>query len=146
MFDSSKYPGLKRAKWLEESERELTQEELERCSEEWIALLGLNEYGVQVIKASWQESCLIPYSPRYFELKASNERTLLHELLHLLLSKRDWLLRRIREKTSGRKSTKKDKEDYSLWNEIWDLIKEKNLKVTFKWMSSTENKAGRVLG
>lgn len=91
MFNPKEYPKLKRDRWLEEGDRVLSQNELNVLCKEYQHLLGLCDYGIQVIKSKWDESSLVQISIHYYQIKANSERTLLHELLHLLLLKRDWL-------------------------------------------------------
>lgn len=82
---------IEREKWLEEGDKELTQEELEEELEFYQHLLGLCDYGIQVIKEDRGETKF--KNARFAVIKANCERVLLHELLHVLLSKRDWIKR-----------------------------------------------------
>lgn len=113
LFEKEKY-DITREEWLEKGDEELSQEELEERSRFFQHLLGLCDYAIQPVKSD--KGRAIPVSPRFFIIKANCERVLLHEMLHILLLKRDWLKERM-------PFTPEDSD--KMVEELWDKLTER---------------------
>lgn len=74
-----------RLEWLE-LPKDRTLEELEELKEEWQIRLGLCDVGIRLVKVkSWKECNVHRITECLFLINACDERTLLHEILHVLL-------------------------------------------------------------
>jgi len=72
-----------RPRWLVIPERKVSKKELKKLLDEWQHLLGLCSYGYRLKRvASMKNSKLRRVLRSFFEIYASDERRLLHELLH----------------------------------------------------------------
>lgn len=73
-------------RWLKLGDEVLDKAKLERKLEEWQHQLGLCALGIALIPMPSFDGCqlLTGRNERHWEIKACNERTVLHELLHLL--------------------------------------------------------------
>jgi len=72
-----------RPRWLVIPERKVSKKELKKLLDEWQHLLGLCSYGYRLRKATRVENSKLCRQTRsFFEIHVSDERRLLHELLH----------------------------------------------------------------
>lgn len=80
----------KMKRWLKMGDEILDKAKLERKLEEWQHRLGLCALGITPIPMPSFDGCqlLTGRNERHWEIKACNERTVLHELLHLLFYER----------------------------------------------------------
>jgi len=85
---------IKRPKWLVIPEKRLTQKQIENLTDEWQHRLGLCDWGFKVIAIKdFTQSRIEFRSERYAVIYASDERRLLHELLHALFWRRNLMWR-----------------------------------------------------
>jgi len=85
---------LDKPRWLVEPEKKITKRQLKELCNEWQHLLGLCDYGIKVeLVKDWKACSSMFVTYKYVVIKACDERTLLHELLHVLLNTKNTFTR-----------------------------------------------------
>lgn len=129
LFNKEEY-DIDREEWLEEGDKELSQEELEEQLSFYRHLLGLCDYGIQVVKEDSGEA--ISKSSRFYIIKCNCERVLVHELLHVLLKKRDWINDYMFEQSEENRSGFKDMLYHKLTERIVFQLTNALLRLRYK--------------
>lgn len=109
---------MKRARWLELSEKKLNEVQLNTLLAEWQHRLGMCAWAFKVIKCKdYHGAYYNPISEHYGEIHACDERTLLHELFEARFH------RLVHYSKALFPTEKKDVADYYGKCEVWDTEK-----------------------
>lgn len=80
-------------KWLREGDKRRNRRELERLLGYWQDKLGMRDWAFRIDRAKTMNGAgFFPESERFGILRCSCERDLIHELLHALFHRRNWVL------------------------------------------------------